>query len=110
MVSAKNALFYKERNSLYHAGAVVDKVWEAARREGYGAYFVNRKGGSIQDDHLEVFNYLQIPCIDIIQYDPDTNSGFGAYWHTVNDTMEAVSKDTQKAVGQTVLYVVYNEK
>lgn len=109
MASARNALFYKEINSMNNAAQIVKKVWEAAQIEGYGSYFVNRKGGSIQDDHIEVYKYLKIPCIDIIQYDPDTSTGFGSYWHTLNDNMGAVSKETQKAVGQTILYVLYNE-
>jgi hypothetical protein len=109
MASARNALFYKEAYSMRNAAQIVKKVWEAAQIEGYGSYFVNRNGGSIQDDHIEVYKYLKIPCIDIIQYDPDTSTGFGSYWHTLNDNMGAVSKETQKAVGQTILYVLYNE-
>jgi hypothetical protein len=110
MASAKDARFHKEAISMRYAQAVVNKVWKAAQIEGYSTYFVNEEGGAIQDDHWEVYKYLKIPCIDIIQYDPDTHSGFGTYWHTLNDTMDSVSKDTQKAAGQTVLYVVYNEK
>jgi hypothetical protein len=110
MVSAKNAVFYKERFSSFHAGNIVNKVWEAARVEGYGSYFPNERGGSIQDDHVEINKYLKIPCIDIIHYDPNSNSGFGSYWHTLNDNIDSVDKATLKAVGQTVLYVVYHEK
>jgi Zn-dependent M28 family amino/carboxypeptidase len=110
MVSAYKAVFCKERYSLYYAGNIVKKVWEAAQIEGYGSYFVNQEGNPIQDDHIAVNQYLKIPCIDIIQYDPDTPTGFGYYWHTLNDNMDAVSKETQKAVGQTLLYVLYNEK
>jgi hypothetical protein len=110
MASAKDAVFYKERYSLYHAGNIVKKVWEAARAEGYGSYFIDQQGGAIQDDHIAINKYLKIPCIDIIQYDPDTSTGFGHYWHTLNDNMDAVGRETQKAVGQTLLYVLYNEK
>jgi hypothetical protein len=110
MASAKDAVFYKEYYSLYYAGSIVKKVWEAARIAGYASYFTDQQGGSIQDDHIAINQYLKIPCIDIIQYDPDTATGFGSYWHTLNDTMDAVSKETQKAVGQTLLHVLYNEK
>lgn len=110
MASAKNAQFYKEAGSVRYAKNIVDKVWEAAQIEGYASYFINQEGSYIQDDHVEVYKYLKIPCIDIIQFDPDTRSGFGPYWHTVSDNMDSVSKETQKAVGQTVLYVLYNEK
>lgn len=110
MASAHNAQFYKETTSLYYAKNVVNKVWQAAQIAGYDAYFIDREGGSIQDDHIPVNEIRKIPCIDIIQHDPDSKTGFGAYWHTLNDTMEAVSTETLKAVGQTLLYVLYHEK
>ncbi|GHV56336.1 glutamine cyclotransferase [Bacteroidia bacterium] len=110
MVSAPGALFYKEYFSMQYAGKTVNRVWDTARAWGYGDYFINQRGSGVTDDHLEVFKYRKIPCIDIIQYDPHSDTGFGHYWHTLDDTMENVSKETLKAVGQTILYVVYNEK
>ena len=110
MVSAKGAQFYKEQFSMHYAKNVVNKVWEAALIEGYGSFFVNELGGAIQDDHVPVNQIRKIPCIDIIHHDPTTATGFGSYWHTLNDNMDTISKETLKAVGQTVLYVVYNEK
>jgi Zn-dependent M28 family amino/carboxypeptidase len=109
MVSAPGARFYKEHFSMQYAGRLVNRVWDTARALGYGNYFIQEQGNAITDDHLEVFKHRKIPCIDIIQYDPNTHTGFGHYWHTMNDTMENVSKETLKAVGQTVLYIVYNE-
>ncbi len=110
MVSAPGAQFYKEHHSLLYAKNVVNKVWEAAQIIGYDSFFIHKNGGAITDDHLEVMKYRQIPCIDIIDFDPNRENGFGQYWHTVNDNMNEVSKETLKAVGQTVLYVIYNEK
>jgi Peptidase family M28. len=49
-----------------------------------------------------------IPCIDIIYTDPESDNGFGPHWHTQNDTMDNIDRETLKAVGQTVLQVVYN--
>lgn len=109
MVSATGARFYKEYFSMQYAGRLVNRIWDTAHALGYGEYFVRERGSAVTDDHLEVFKYLKIPCIDIIQYDPNTSTGFGDYWHTVNDTMERMSRETLRAVGQTVLYVVYNE-
>ncbi|GHT73647.1 glutamine cyclotransferase [Bacteroidia bacterium] len=109
MVSAPNAQFYKEYFSMQYAPNVVKKVWEAAQVCGFSNYFINRQSGGIEDDHLQIFKHRKIPCIDIIQYDPNTSSGFGDYWHTLNDNMDRVSKETMKAVGQTVLYVIYNQ-
>jgi hypothetical protein len=109
MVSAPGAQFYKEAISQQNAPAIVKKVWEAARATGYDSYFINRNGGSIEDDHLHVIKHRNIPCIDIIHYDPYSSS-FGSYWHTMEDNMNNVSKETLTAVGQTVLYVLYHEK
>ena len=110
MASAPDAQFYKEMYSQEKAPAIIKKVWEAAQATGYDSYFIDRDGGHITDDHVPVIDYRKIPCIDIIHYDPNSSSGFGSYWHTLNDNMSNVSKETLTAVGQTLLYVLYHEK
>jgi hypothetical protein len=110
MVSAPDAQFYKEIFSQQNAPSIVKKVWEAARATGYDSYFIDRNGGEIIDDHVPVVRYRNIPSIDIIHYNPDSPSGFGSYWHTLDDNMNRVSKEALAAVGQTVLYVLYHEK
>jgi len=110
MVGAADATFRKESFSIYYANNIIGKVWETARLLGYGRYFVDKEGGTINDDHVPVNQIRRIPSINIIQYDPGTDSGFGWYWHTVNDKMDNISKETLKAVGQTVLEVIYKEK
>ena len=62
------------------------------------------------DDHVYVFQLRQIPCVDIINYDPKGESGFGDFWHTTGDTMEVIDTATLQAVGQTLLHVIYNEQ
>ncbi len=109
MVGAPQATFYQEQQSLQFARRIVKKVWNTANDLGYGNHFIYEKGGAITDDHVYVNNLRGIPCIDIIQFDPSTNSSFGSFWHTHNDNMEAISKSTLKAVGQTLLHVIYNE-
>lgn len=108
MVGAKDAQFAREGHSMQYAPWLVEQVWEEANKLGYGNYFVDADGGYILDDHVYV-NAAGIPSIDIIQYNPKSNSGFYEHWHTVNDTMEGIDKNTLKAVGQTVLTVIYNE-
>ncbi|GHU64107.1 glutamine cyclotransferase [Bacteroidia bacterium] len=112
MVSAPGAKFYKEFESIRQAGHVVQKVWDAARATGYESYFINQRGGHITDDHSMVNDYRKIPSIDIIHQDfsNEDSGGFASYWHTLSDNMQNVSKETLQAVGQTVLYVLYNEK
>lgn len=108
MVGGKGATFFKEQLSTMYAAPIVELVWNTARNLGYGKYFIQAAGGAITDDHQYVISGMNIPCIDIINYDPDTEEGFAPYWHTVNDTMENIDRETLKAVGQTVLEVVYN--
>ena len=110
MVGGKQATFYREQASDNYAGSVVSSVWSRARNLGFGQYFIDQKGGAITDDHIYVNQLRGIPSIDIIQYDPNSKSGFGFYWHTTQDTMENVDKNTLKAVGTTLMHVVYTEK
>ena len=110
MVGGKQATFYREQASDNYAGSVVSSVWSQARNLGFGQYFIDQKGGAITDDHIYVNQLRGIPSIDIIQYDPNSKSGFGFYWHTTQDTMENVDKNTLKAVGTTLMHVVYTEK
>lgn len=107
MVGGKNAVFKKEAYSEQYAQSVNKKVWNQAKELGYAAYFVNEKTGNVTDDHLYINEYAGIPCIDIIPHD---FSGEGSAWHTQKDNMEIIDKKTLKAVGQTVLAVIYNEK
>lgn len=109
MVGAKNALFTKEGTSMYYAPGIVEKVWNTASKIGYSDYFLFQKTNQITDDHLYINQIAGIQCIDIIQHDPTTSSRFGSYWHTHNDNMDVIDKNTLKAVGQTLLEVIYNE-
>ncbi len=110
MVGAPGATFYREQISEYFAKNIVDNVWSKAQELGFSNYFINQKGSSITDDHLYVNQIIGIPCIDIIQSDLNSETGFGHYWHTVNDTMENIDKNTLFAVGTTLLHIIYNEK
>ena len=109
MVGAPDAVFYKEYYSMRYAANVVQKVWETAAKLGHNRYFINGNGGRIEDDHVQVNRLRQIPCINIVHFDPHSSTGFGSYWHTLDDNMSNVSKDTFQAVGETVLHVIYNE-
>ncbi len=109
MVGAANAVFTMEGYSMQYAPSVVKKVWDTAAKSGYSDYFRYKKTNPMTDDHFYINTMAQIPCIDILQYDPSTRSGFGSYWHTHADNMEIIDKNTLKAVGQTLLEVVYKE-
>jgi hypothetical protein len=112
MVGGKEASFTREDVSVHYAPSVCDKVWNTATRAGYSGYFIYDKitRFMVTDDHYYINELANIPCIDIIQNAPSTESHFNACWHTLNDNMKVIDKSTLKAVGQTVLAVVYREK
>ena len=110
IVGAPGSKFHQEYYSTYFAQGVVDKVWQWAKKAGYPQYFIAEEGGAITDDHFYVNSTAGIPCIDIINYDPESPNGFGPHHHTMKDDMDWIDAATLKAVGQTVLTVIYNEK
>ena len=110
MVGGQGAKFYQEGYSKQKAGRIVEKIWRAAHAAGYGSTFPMQESGFVTDDHVPVNDIANIPCVDIINHYPDCpQSSFGPTWHTVNDDMQHIDKNTLQAVGQTLLQVLYNE-
>ena len=111
MVGGQGAQFYQEIMSKHYAKHIVDKVWRAAAVVGYGSSFPMTEGVHITDDHIPVNTVANIPCIDIIPYYPNCEqSSFGPTWHTLNDDMAHLDKNTLLAVGQTIIQVLFSEK
>ena len=111
MVGGQGARFFQEGYSKYYANHVVKRVWQAAAIAGFSSYFPQEDGSGITDDHVPVNEVAKIPCIDIINYYPDCEeSNFGPTWHTIHDDMEHLDRGTLKAVGQTLIQVIYTEK
>lgn len=111
MVGGVGAQFFQEGMSLQYAPEIVKKVWRSAREVGFGSYFPKRMGGMVTDDHVPVNRYAKIPTIDIIPFYPDCKqSGFGPTWHTLADNMKNIDRNTLRAVGQTLVQVIYKEQ
>lgn len=73
---------------------LTDIVWNAARRLGHGAHFLDEPF-PVEDDHLP-FLQAGIPAVDLIDLDyPD--------WHTAGDTLDKVSARSLQIVGDVVL-------
>ena len=109
MVGGQSARFYQEYFSMKYARNIVEKVWQAASAAGYGSYFPAKDGGGVTDDHLPVNEKAGIPCIDIINHYPDCEqSNFGPTWHTINDDMQHIDKNTLQAVGQTLIQLLFS--
>ena len=109
MVGGKNARFPIEANSRQYAANVQNEVWAAANKAGYSSFFVYDQGGAITDDHMPVNEILKIPTIDIIDLPAGSPTAFPAHWHTLNDNMNIIDKNTLKAVGQTLLQYLYSQ-
>jgi len=109
MVGASGAVFPMEGISMQYAREILKKVWNTANRIGYSAWFVYEPGQMITDDHYFINTIANIPTIDIIHLDKNTETGFYPYWHTTKDNLAAIDKNTLMVVGQTVLTVIYEE-
>ena len=73
---------------------LTDLIWAAARRLGYQRHFL-AEATPIDDDHVP-FLEAGVAAVDIIDLD------YGA-WHTADDTLQNVSADSLKVVGEVVL-------
>ena len=109
MVGAKGATFPKEAQSVQYAGSVNNQIWDIAERLGYGQYFIKQEAGGITDDHVFVNTVARIPMVDILHQELNSDRTFGAFHHTHGDNMSIIDKNTLKAVGQTVVQVLYQE-
>ena len=109
MVGATNATFTQEGTSMRYAENVTGMVWKTAGDLGYGNYFLMEKTNPIVDDHYYINQIAEIKCTDVIHYDYNTPSHFWKHWHTHGDTIDKIDKNSLKAVGQTLLQVLFNE-
>lgn len=110
MVGGRGAHFYQEAFSKQYASHVVEKIWQAARTAGFSTFFPREDGGYITDDHLPVNRVARIPMADIVPYYPAGTASFGPTWHTLQDTPENIDPAVLKAVGQTLLQLIYTEQ
>jgi len=107
MVGARGARFYREGYSTQFASHILDKVWMAAGRQGFGHIFINEGVNPVTDDHYYINKIAGIPTIDIINFN-ERQGGFPPHWHTQNDNLDIIDKNTLKAVGQTLLDIIFN--
>lgn len=109
MVGGKDARFHYEHFSKQNAPTPCLKIWSEAKRLGYDDIFINKLGGAITDDHIYLTD-AGIPTCNIIETVNQETGSFPPTWHTHDDNMSNISKSSLKAVGETVLNVVYKEK
>ena len=73
-----------------------DIIWQTGRELGYQKVFLDREEGVGGDDH-EPFLRAGIDAVDIIQLTSYP------HWHKADDTIDKVSAQSMKIVGETVL-------
>lgn len=107
MVGGKGAVFCREYFSEQAAPRLAQSLWGIAASIGHGNLFLNKFGGAVTDDHVQLIAH-GIPTVDIIEYHPEQEVGFNHAWHTVSDNMSNIDRATLKAVGETVLTYLRN--
>ena len=90
-------------------GAATVKVWSEARMLGFDSTFINKVGGTVVDDHI-FLTEAGIPTTNIIENMNLHTLNFPPTWHTHDDNLDNISKESLDAVGKTVLNVIYKEK
>ncbi len=73
-----------------------DLIWQTARELGHDKIFLEREESVGGDDH-EPFLRAGIPAVDLIQL-----SSY-PHWHKADDTIDKISPQSMKVVGETVL-------
>ena len=109
MVGAKDAVFGREQFSQRFAPGLLDKVWKLAQSMGRQDRFVDANIGYATDDHYFVNVLAGWPMIDVIYRPLDGSNSFGKHWHTHDDDMDIISRETLGDVGQVMTAVIYRE-
>jgi glutaminyl-peptide cyclotransferase len=91
MIGDTDLEVYYERNSDV---ALMEQIWQQARNLGYENIFIPEYRHSMLDDHTP-FIEAGISAMDLIDFDYP-------YWHTTSDTLDKVSPESLKAIGDTL--------
>ncbi|MEI7988821.1 MAG: M28 family peptidase [Chloroflexota bacterium] len=91
MIGDKDLNIYQEMNS---TPALNQQIWDKAAALGYQTVFIPKPKYSLLDDHTP-FLQKGIPAVDIIDFDYPA-------WHTTTDTLDKVSPQSLKVVGDVV--------
>ena len=84
------------RNEVLSTRWLIDAVWDTAREMGYDENFIEEIEHCDGDDHVP-FLEAGIQSLDIIQL------GTYEYWHKPEDTLDKISAQSLKIVGDVVL-------
>jgi len=99
MIGDTNLNIHVERFSLARYPDVVARVWNAAEAIGL-EQFHREPRYAIQDDHIPLME-AGMPVIGLIDFDYP-------HWHTTDDTADKCSPVSLQAVGDLLIYLLYN--
>ena len=102
MVADRDLRIFAENHSSVAAPEVVDRVWTVAEELGYSAYFDRAGKHTLTDDHIPLQD-AGISAIDVVDFDYP-------YWHTPDDTIDKVSAESLKIVGDVAVAVIRRMK
>lgn len=109
LVGDKEAQFRKEGHSMLYAPDVTNMVWQIAANIGASA-FIDAQGAPIYDDHVPL-NQAGLKTIDIIDIDlvgARTPNPRRNYWHSQNDNMDNIGRETLRQVGSVLVQLLYS--
>jgi glutaminyl-peptide cyclotransferase len=106
MVGDKDLKISTEGYSSIAAPEVVDRVWTTAENLGYTAYFDRASRVNLIDDHLPL-QHAGISAIDVVDFSYGPNN---TYWHSPDDTIDKVSAESLKIVGDVAVAVLRGVK
>ena len=107
MVGTEQPRFTKEEISRQYAGSVLNKMWAAAAALGHDKIFENTNTDPILDDHYYVNRLANIPMIDIVQN--SRGMSFFPHWHTVNDNLSHIDRNTLRITAEVLLKTIYGD-
>lgn len=110
MVGAPNAKYYKDGTSKMYAPMIQRQIWDVAKAMSLDTVFVDADSDEIIDDHLFINQNAHIPTVDIIEYEPSDGAYFSKTWHTKNDDLAHIDKNSLGTVGKLLLQLLYREK
>jgi len=88
------------KRETYSTKALVDLVWDVAKKLGYGNVFV-QDSSAVEDDH-QSFLKRHVSSVDVIDLD-NGPGGDVYYWHTPQDSLDKISPKTLAIVGHVFL-------
>lgn len=84
---------------------LVKEVLDAAHASGHRDRFSLSHGSVITDDHVP-FLKIGIPAIDIIDFRFGSEPGLNDYWHTEKDSLENISEESLKIIGEITVQLL----